>query len=51
MKQFYEPSTYAGLAALFQMLGSFFPQYAPAFHVATAVTGAAAVALREGPNP
>lgn len=42
-----EPSTYAGLAAVAQMLASFFPQYAAVFHVVTAVTGAAAAALPE----
>ena len=47
MNRFKEPSSWAGLAALIQVLGAFFPQYAMVAHAATAAAGAAAVALRE----
>lgn len=47
-KQLTEPSTFAGLAAVAQMLASFFPQYAMPFHAVTAVAGALAGVLREG---
>jgi hypothetical protein len=48
MNRLQEPSTWAGFAALFQMLGALFPAYAAVAHAATMAAGAAAVALKEG---
>lgn len=48
MTRLLEPSTWAGIATLAQLLGSFFPEYALIGHVLTAAAGGAAVALREG---
>jgi hypothetical protein len=43
-----EPSTWAGVAVIFQALGFFFPAYAGIFHGATLVTGCMAGAMPEG---
>ena len=48
MKRFYEPSTWAGLAAILQAAKFIFPQYTLAIDAATAATGGVAVVLREG---
>jgi len=49
MNRLAEPSTWAGLAAIAQMLSAFLPaHYAGIAHAVTAGAGAAAVALREG---
>ncbi|MDP1740080.1 hypothetical protein [Polaromonas sp.] len=48
MNRFTEPSTWAGLAALFQVVASFAPpQYGWIAHALTAAAGSAAVGLRE----
>ena len=48
MKNFKQPSTWAGLAALFQVAANFLPpQYAWMAHVATAAAGAVAVKMPE----
>lgn len=48
MKRFTEPSTWAGVAALLQVLSAFLPpQYQPIVTAITAAAGAGAVALRE----
>ncbi len=44
-----QPSTWAGLATLAQMLGALFPAYAVIAHAVTAAAGSAAVALNEAP--
>lgn len=52
MNRLREPSTWAGLAALGQLLASFLPaQYAWVGQIITAGAGAAAVKLREGAAP
>ena len=48
MSRIKEPSTWAGIAAIFQALAFAFPLHAVAMNVVTAAAGAAAVALREG---
>ena len=45
-----EPSSWAGLAAIFQAATYLFPQYDGALHALTAAAGAVAVAMREN-NP
>lgn len=47
MKRLSEPSTWAGFATLFQVLGAAFPAYAIALHGATILAGALAVAIPE----
>lgn len=52
MNRFKEPSTWAGLAALAQVLSAFVPpQWAWVAHALTAAAGSAAVSLREGVKP
>lgn len=46
-----EPSTHAGLAALAQVIGGFFPQYALIANVASAAFGALAVGMHEQGKP
>jgi hypothetical protein len=49
MNRFKEPSTWAGIAALLQVVSTFLPpQYAWIAHALTAGAGSAAVSLREG---
>jgi hypothetical protein len=48
MNRLKQPSTWAGIATLAQLLATFFPQYAPIIGAITAAGGAAAVALNEG---
>lgn len=51
MNRFTEPSTWAGLAALFQVAATFMPpQYGWIAHALTAAAGSAAVGLREKPT-
>lgn len=47
MNRLTQPSTWAGLAAIAQMIGAMFPAYAGPLHAVTAAAGAAAVALNE----
>lgn len=48
MQRFNEPSTWAGVAALAQMLSAFLPPaWQPLAHAITAGAGAAAIKLRE----
>lgn len=42
-----EPSTYAGIAAIFQALKTFLPQYAMYLDMATVVTGSVAAMVTE----
>lgn len=42
-----EPSTWAGLAAILQAVGFFFPQYAVLVNAATVLAGCAAGAMPE----
>lgn len=50
MNRFTEPSTWAGIAALFQVAATFLPpQYGWIAHALTAAAGSAAVGLREKP--
>lgn len=51
LKTFTEPSTWASVAALAQMLSVVLPQYSVVFHAATGVAGALGVALREQTTP
>lgn len=51
MNRLKQPSTWAGLAAIAQMIGAVFPAYALALHAITAAAGAAAVALNEKAVP
>jgi hypothetical protein len=48
MKRLKEPSTWAGLAALFQVGAALAPQYASVFHGATVLAGALAGVIAEG---
>lgn len=48
MNRLKQPSTWAGIASLAQLLATFFPQYAAIIGAVTAAGGAAAVALNEG---
>lgn len=48
MKRVTEPSTWAGIAALAQLLKAFFPAHAIVIDAVTAAAGAAAVTLTEG---
>jgi hypothetical protein len=51
MNRIKEPSTWAGMAALFQALQFVLPQYAMLINAATAAAGGVAVVLREGGAP
>jgi hypothetical protein len=51
MGRFLEPSTWAGLAALSQVVAAFVPPtWQPFAHGVTALAGTLAVKLREGPK-
>jgi hypothetical protein len=47
MNRLKQPSTWAGLAVLLQVLGGVFPQYAPILTHLTAAAGSAAVVMNE----
>lgn len=51
MNRFFQPSTWAGLAAIFQVVKTFFPQYAAYVDVLTTAAGGLAVALNEKGKP
>lgn len=48
IERVYEPSTWAGVAAILQALGFFFPQYAVLVNAGTVLAGCAATAMPEG---
>jgi hypothetical protein len=47
MNRILQPSTWAGIAAIFQVAKSFFPQYATYVDIITTAAGSLAVALNE----
>lgn len=48
VQRFKEGSTWAGFAAMLQVAGSFFPTYAPVFHILTVAAGSVAAAIPDG---
>jgi hypothetical protein len=50
MDRLKEPSTWAGIGVIFQVLKAFFPQYAFFADALSAGAGSIAVALKEGPK-
>lgn len=51
MNRLVQPSTWAGIAAIFQVAKAFFPQYASFVDIITTAAGSLAIALNEKGKP